>query len=64
MLHVGIFVAVNAFVWAQDFALGGGLDYALWVTVPWAIALLAHLGFYMSSDRRREPVETRQLQHH
>lgn len=71
MLHVGVFTAVNAFVWAQDFALGSGLDYALWVTIPWAIGLAAHVAAYLVSDRREtvpipteEPAEMRELQHH
>lgn len=41
--HAGIFLVVNAFIWAQDIAIGGGLDYAYWVTIPWAVGLLAHV---------------------
>lgn len=64
MLHLGIFTAVNAFVWAQDAALGGGIDYALWVTVPWAVGLAAHAYAYMTSGRVHERAEGRELQHH
>lgn len=49
--HFGIFVAVNGFIWLQDFALGGGLDYAYLVTIPWGIGLLVH-GYAYYSDRR------------
>lgn len=50
--HAGIFVVVNAFIWAQDIAIGGGVDYAYWVTIPWGIGLAIHaLTFYWS---RRE----------
>lgn len=42
MFHAGVFVLVNAFIWAQDYALGTGLDYALWVTIPWGVGLLIH----------------------
>lgn len=68
VLHAGVFTAVNAFVWAQDFAIGGGLDYALWMTVPWGIGLAIHAGAYFFGPK---PVETlaerseeRELQHH
>jgi hypothetical protein len=40
--HAGVFVVVNAFIWLQDIALGGGLDYAYWVTIPWGIGLVTH----------------------
>lgn len=42
--HAGIFVVVNAFLWVQDFAVGGGLDYAYWATIPWGIGLAIHAG--------------------
>lgn len=46
--HAGIFTAVNAFIWIQDFAIGGGLDYAYWVTIPWAIGLIVHVAMYLT----------------
>ena len=67
VLHAGIFTVVNAFVWIQDFAIGGGLDYALWVTIPWAVGLAIHAGAYFFG---RKPIEApavekeRELQHH
>ena len=51
MWHVGIFVLVNAFIWIQDLAIGGGVDYAYWVTVPWAIGLWAHAVMYYRGRR-------------
>lgn len=42
LAHVGVFLVVNAFLWIQDIAIGGGLDYAYWITIPWAIGLAAH----------------------
>jgi hypothetical protein len=53
--HAGIFVAVNTFIWLQDIALGGGLDYAYWVTIPWGLGLLAHAFAY--SRERSKPAQ-------
>lgn len=44
--HTGIFVAVNAFIWVQDIAIGGGVNYAYWITIPWAIGLAIHAAMY------------------
>lgn len=68
--HFGIFLAVNAYIWVQDFAIGGGLDYAYWVTIPWAVGLAIHAIAYLSSRDRREnktptgTIEERDLQRH
>ncbi len=69
--HTGIFVVVNAFIWLQDIAIGGGVDYAFWVTIPWAIGLGIHALVYMFSPRPVETLpertmgeESRELQHH
>jgi len=54
--HAAVFLAVNAFLWAQDIALGDGLNYALWITIPWAIGLAAHaLTQYTAAHRTSEP---------
>lgn len=53
--HVGIFLAVNAFIWVQDFAVGGGLDYGYWVTIPWAIGLTVHVAMYADRERIEMP---------
>ncbi|MEN8041362.1 MAG: hypothetical protein ABFR95_07655 [Actinomycetota bacterium] len=52
--HGGIFLAVNAFIWLQDIAIGGGLEYAYWVTIPWAVGLAVHASMFLSTggDRR------------
>jgi hypothetical protein len=41
-VHAGIFAVVNSFLWVQDIALGDGVNYAYWVTIPWGIGLAAH----------------------
>jgi hypothetical protein len=61
MTHLAIFVLVNALLWTQDIAAGGGLEYAYWVTIPWGIGLLAHIIAYVvdSLRRTREPGDER-----
>lgn len=55
--HSGVFLGVNALVWAQDAALGGGLDYAYWITIPWGIGLAIHVVTFIRARRRiDEPV--------
>jgi hypothetical protein len=49
-VHGAVFVLVNAFVWMQDIALGGGVNYAWWLTVPWGIGLAIHA--YAASRQR------------
>lgn len=49
--HAGIFLVVNAFLWVQDFAIGGGLDYAFWTTIPWGVGLAIH-AIVLFSQRR------------
>lgn len=41
-VHGTVFLLVNAFLWVQDIVIGDGLNYALWVTIPWGIGLLVH----------------------
>ena len=48
--HSGFFLVVNAFLWLQDIALGDGLNYAFWTTIPWAIGLAIH-GFVVFRGR-------------
>lgn len=47
--HAGVFVLVNAFIWVQDIAISEGVDYAYWVTIPWAVGLLVHASVYLSN---------------
>jgi hypothetical protein len=50
--HAVVFVLVNAFLWVQDIAIGDGLNYALWVTIPWGVGLAVHAIAYGASARR------------
>lgn len=52
--HAGVFVLVNAFLWIQDIAAGGGLEYAYWTTIPWALGLGFHALAYFLGERRLE----------
>jgi protein-S-isoprenylcysteine O-methyltransferase Ste14 len=56
LLHTGVFMIVNAFVWAQDYALGDGLNYAYWLTIPWGIALIGHAVAYFVRGRRHATI--------
>lgn len=54
LVHAIAFAVVNAFLWAQDIAIGGGLEYAYWVTIPWGIGLAIHaLAYYLSVHGQR-----------
>lgn len=52
LTHAVVFLVVNAFLWAQDIAMGGGLAYAYWVTIPWGIGLAAHALAVYRDERR------------
>jgi hypothetical protein len=67
--HAGIFLAVNAFIWVQDIAIGGGLEYGYWVTIPWGIGLAIHALAYFLGWGRAEMItekeeEAKELQSH
>jgi hypothetical protein len=55
LAHAAIFLVVNAFLWIQDIAIGGGLNYAYWVTIPWGIGLVAHALTVSREERRAVP---------
>ena len=43
---------MNSFLWIQDIVITGGLNYALWVTLPWAVGLGIH-ALTVVLDKRR-----------
>ncbi len=45
---------VNRFIWLQAIAIGGGMEYAYWVTIPWAIGLAIHALAYISNRGKEE----------
>jgi hypothetical protein len=51
-VHAAVFVLVNAIVWLQDIALGGGVNYAWWLTVPWGIGLAIHAYSAFAGEER------------
>jgi hypothetical protein len=55
LTHAAVFTAVNALIWIEDIATGGGLEYAYWVTIPWGIGLLAHTIVYVVGSRPALP---------
>ena len=56
LTHTIAFVLVNAFLWIQDLAISSGLDYAYWVTIPWAIGLATHAALVWR-ERTKEHTE-------
>lgn len=50
--HAAVFLVVNALLWFQDIAMGDGLNYAYWVTIPWGIGLAAHATAQHRATRR------------
>ena len=55
LVNATAFVLVNAFLWIQDIAIGGGLEYAYWVTIPWGIGLAIHAIVYYQGAHRHPP---------
>jgi hypothetical protein len=53
--HIVVFAVVNAFIWLQDLAIGGGIDYAWAVTIPWGVGVIAHIIAYIVGSRRAAP---------
>ena len=49
--HIVAYVIVNAFMVFLDINGGGGIDWAIWVIVPWGIGLAFHLGAYFIEER-------------
>lgn len=58
--HVGAFVIVNAFLWLLDLMGPGGINWAFWVTIPWAFGLAFHVLTYLVQGRDLEERKTRQ----
>ncbi len=52
--HTAAFVVVNTFLWIQDIAAGGGLEYAYWTTIGWGIGLAFHYLAYFVGRRNVE----------
>ena len=59
--HLGVFVIVNAFFWLIDLGLGAdGVQWAYWITAPWAFALAFHALAYLVAGRDLEERKTRE----
>lgn len=54
-VHATAFTLVNAFVWVQDLVIGDGLNFAWFITVPWAIGLGAH-AIALYAHEHRDPL--------
>ena len=61
MWHVGAFVILNTFFWMLDLTVGqGGLQWAYWITGPWAIALAFHVLAYFVDGSQLEQRKARE----
>jgi len=52
--HAGTFVIVNAFFWILDYAGGGGVTWAFWITGAWGLGLAFHGLAYLIDGRSLE----------
>jgi hypothetical protein len=58
--HAGAFLIINAFFVLIDLMTGGGVNWALWIALPWGFALAFHTLAYAIDGRqveRRKTVE-------
>jgi hypothetical protein len=46
LVHLAIYVVVNAFLWTMDLIGGGGLEWAYWATLGWGIGIAIHIGVF------------------
>lgn len=58
--HAGTFLIINGFFWFLDAAGTGGLNWSLWITAMWGIALAFHALAYYVDGRQLEDRKTRQ----
>lgn len=58
--HAGAFLIINVFFWILDLGLGGGADWAFWITGAWGFALAFHGLAYLVQGRQLEERKTRQ----
>ncbi len=60
--HAGAFLIINAAFWIMDLTLGApGIQWAIWVTAPWAFALVFHALAYAIDGR---DLERRRAEHY
>jgi hypothetical protein len=59
--HAGTFVIINAFFWIVDLAGSReGLQWSLWITATWGLALAFHALAYLVDGRQLEDHKTKQ----
>lgn len=52
--HTGVFVIINAFFWILDGIGAGGVNWAIWITFFWGLALAFHALAYFVDGRQLE----------
>lgn len=58
--HAGTFLIINVFFWILDGLDAGGVNWSIWITVTWGLALASHGLAYMIDGRKLEERKTRQ----
>lgn len=58
--HAGTFVIINAFFWFLDSLGSGGINWSIWITAAWGIALAFHVLAYLVEGRQMEDRKTEQ----
>lgn len=58
--HAGTFLIINAFFWILDSLDRGGVNWSVWITVMWGMALAFHGLAYLVDGRQLEERKTQQ----
>ena len=58
--HAGTFVIINAFFWFLDLWGGQGINWSIWITAAWGLAVAFHALAYLVDGRQLEDRKTEQ----
>ena len=60
MWHVGTFLIINTFFWVLDIWGGQGVNWSIWITAAWGLALAFHALAYLVDGRGLEDRKTQE----
>lgn len=58
--HAGTFVIINAMFWMLDGLGAGGVNWSVWITIFWGVALAFHTLAYLVDGRDLEETKTQE----